>query len=224
MANFIRDLAKKEILVPHINNYLARADFPSKFDISIKTKKEPDDAFHPSSDCYPCDCELYKKFVGEEDKGLNATSYKNFFVGHFWHEILQDIICKRLEFCESSDIEKELTHHNQDWWGRGFADIAKCDIPGQGSYLIDFKTMNSYSFQKPAETLLDKWKMQVACYMAWDDRVESAIIIGIQKDTPHEFREFVFRRDDELLNPIYDKWSRVSLAVKNKQQIFCSCK
>lgn len=223
MASFIKDLAKKEILVPHINNYLARADFPKQFDIAIPTHKEPDDAFHPSSDCAPCECELYAKFTGVAEKQeLNATSHKNFFVGHFWHGLLQDILSSGLGFCEESDIEKELRFQDPNWWARGFADIAKCDIPGKGSYLIDFKTMNTYSYQKPAESLLAKWRLQVACYMAWDNRVESAIIIGIQKDTPHEFKEFVFQRDDSMLEPIYQKWSNVSKAIKNETQVVCS--
>ena len=224
MANFIKDLAKKEIVVPHINNYLSRADFPKQFDISIRTQKEPDDAFHPSSDCEPCECELYKKIRGETERELTSTSHKNFFVGHFWHEILQNILCDQLGFCDKDDVEKELRHYDDDWWARGFADIAKCEIPGKGSYLVDFKTMNTYSFQKPPESLLKKWRMQVACYMAWDNRVDSAIIIGIQKDTPHEFREFVFHRNDEMLLPIYQKWTNVSLAIKNEEQVFCSCK
>lgn len=222
MANFIKDLAKKEILVPHINNYLARADFPPKFDIEIRSGKEPDDAFHPSSDCYPCECELYKKFSGESERQeLTATSHKNFFVGHFWHGLLQDILCNRLGFCEEDDIEKELRFQDPKWWARGFADIAKCDVPGKGSYLIDFKTMNSFSFQKPSPDLLLKWQMQVACYMAWDNRVESAIIVGIQKDTPHEFREFVFKRDDSFLEHIYEKWTNVSKALENGTSVVC---
>lgn len=222
MANFIKDLAKKEILVPYINNYLARADFPEKFDIEIRTGKEPDDAFHPSSDCYPCECDLYAKRTGKaEPQELTATSHKNFFVGHFWHGILQNIICDQLGFCDSNDVEKELRFLDPNWWARGFADIAKCDIPGKGSYLIDFKTMNSFSYQKPNDDLLAKWYLQVSCYMAWDNRVDSAIIIGIQKDTPHEFKEFVFHRNDEILEPIYDKWSRVMLAVKNEEPVVC---
>lgn len=223
MANFIKDLAKREILVPHINNYLARADFPEKFDVEIRTSKEPDDAFHPSSDCYPCECELYAKFSGQAEKQeLTATSHKNFFVGHFWHGILQDILCDKLEFCDPTDVEKELRWQDYEWWARGFADIAKCDIPGKGSYLIDFKTMNSFSYQKPSPDLLAKWELQVACYMAWDNRVESAIIIGIQKDTPHEFKEFVFHRNDDILNPIYEKWTSVAKAIKNNTPMVCS--
>lgn len=222
MASFIKDLAKKEILVPYINNYLARADFPKQFDIAIAAHKEPDDAFHPSSDCYPCECELYAKFSGQAEKQeLTATSHKNFFVGHFWHGLLQDILCERLEFCNKDDVEKELRFQDHKWWARGFADIAKCDIPGKGSYLIDFKTMNSYSFQKPAESLLAKWQLQVACYMAWDNRVDSAIIIGIQKDTPHDFKEFVFNRDDAILEPVYEKWNIVAEALKKESRVVC---
>ena len=81
--------------------------------------------------------------------------------------------------------------------------------------------MNTFSYQKPNENLLAKWRLQVACYMAWDNRVESAIIIGIQKDTPHEFKEFVFQRDDSILEPIYEKWTRVSEAIQKDTTVVC---
>lgn len=224
MNGFIKNLAKKEILVPHINRYMNKADFPPAFDISIRTHKEPDDAFHPSSDCAPCAVALYAARMGLAEKAaLTGSNHKAFFVGHFWHEMLQQIICDGLGYCEEDDIEKELRHKSGNWWARGFADIAKCDVPGKGSYLIDFKTMNSFHFAKPPQTLLDKWKLQVSCYMAWDDRVESAIIIGIQKDAPHDFQEFVIHRDDAILDPIYYKWSIVTEAIETGIPPECDC-
>lgn len=225
MTGFIKNLAKKEILVPHINRYMNKANFPKKFEIDIRTHKEPDDAFHPSSDCSPCALALYAGRMGIAEKApLTGTNHKAFFVGHFWHEILQQIICDGLEYCEKSDIEKELRYKEEDgWWARGFADIARCEVPGRGSYLIDFKTMNGFHFAKPPKSLLAKWRTQVACYMAWDNRVESAIIIGIQKDAPHDFQEFVFERDDTILEPIYRKWSAVAEAVKTGIPPVCEC-
>lgn len=203
-----------------------KAEFPPKFEIDIRTHKEPDDAFHPSSDCAPCALALYAQRMGIAEKTpLTGTNHKAFFVGHFWHELLQQIICDGLGYCDKTDIEKELRYEsNNGWWARGFADIAKCEVPGRGSYLIDFKTMNSFHFAKPPQSLLDKWKLQVSCYMAWDNQVESAIIIGIQKDAPHEFQEFVIEREDAILDPIYYKWSLVADAIRSGIPPECDCK
>jgi len=224
LTGFIKNLAKKEILAPHINRYMDKAEFPPKFNIDIRTHKEPDDAFHPSGDCSPCARALYAKFTGiVERQPLTGSNHKAFFVGHFWHEMLQQIICEGLGYCEKSDIEKELRFQDQKWWARGFADIARCEVPGRGSYLIDFKTMNGFHFAKPPQALIEKWRMQVSCYMAWDNRVESAIIIGIQKDAPHNFQEFVIERDDALLEPIYYKWSLVADAIKTGIPPECEC-
>jgi len=96
-------------------------------------------------------------------------------------------------------------------WATGSADIAPCRIPGYGECIVDFKTMNSIMFKRPypPEGFSHKWECQVNIYMDWFDQ-ERAIIVGVQKDNPHDMKEFEYHRNQPLIDAIYDKWELVS--------------
>lgn len=166
-------------------------------------------------------------------EGFSASILKTFQVGHFWHAYLQWIVEKKLEFCEPAAIErrgangwgdmgfkrKEEPTYNRSldpmWhpfhWVTGSADIAPCALPGFGDYLIDFKTMGSHDF-KPMTApkwAVGKWECQLNVYMDFFD-IEKALIVGILKDSPHDFKEFEFHRNQELIDALYTKWHLVS--------------
>lgn len=227
MRSFTKALASKNILTPHISAYLDRGHLPDVWSLDIRPNKPKDDAFHPSSDCVPCVRELYARHGGlMEERKLDSSSQKIFMVGHFWHVWLQNVICD-LGFCTWEDVEKDCGYTAKTWWAKGSADIAPCRIPGKGHYLIDFKTMNSRYFlldddEGPLADNLLKWRYQVNCYMEWTG-LEKCIVLGIQKDSPHNFREFVFDYEPGLLNPVYEKWDAVTLALRTGQIPECDC-
>jgi len=217
--SFTKALSAKNILVPHINSYLEKGDFPDEWVLKIQPNKEKDDAFHPSGDCVPCARELYLKHAGLlPGRKLDSTSHKNFNVGHFWHLWLGHIVVDGLGFATWEDVEKRCGYAAETWWATGSADIAKCTIPSKGEYLIDWKTMNARMFaMEPIgtqlEPILKKYKYQVNMYMHWTGK-ERTIIVGVEKDTPHNFREFVFDFEPALLEPVYEKWDVVAAALR----------
>lgn len=150
---------------------------------------------------------------------------KIFQVGHFWHQYLQEI-CVRASLCELKNIERRgykgwgdleasLKPGEERWkafhWVTGSADICPLEIPGHGPYLIDFKTMGSHQFRgnKPHELTLEKWECQLNVYMDFFN-VDKALIVGINKDAPHDFKEFEFERNSDLVDRLYYKWKLVS--------------
>lgn len=96
-------------------------------------------------------------------------------------------------------------------WVRGSADICPVNIPVHGEYLVDFKTMNAHDFRQsgPPERYADKWECQLNIYMSLFD-MERAIIVGVQKDSPHDLKEFHYERNQPLIDAIYTKWHIVS--------------
>lgn len=217
-SRFTKGIAQKNLLTPHINAYLEKGVFPDEWVLKIKPNKPKDDAFHPSGDCLLCRCALYKKFTVGDGRKLDSTSHKNFNVGHFWHLWLDAIVVDGLGFATWDDVEKDCAFVAEHWWAKGSADIGKCSIPGKGDYLIDWKTMNSRMFAMDANhpslaPIIEKYRYQVNCYMEWT-HMERCIIVGIEKDTPHNFREFVYEYDPDLLLPVYDKWDDVSTALR----------
>lgn len=238
MSKFLKKLAKKEILIPHLDAYIAKGDFPH-YQFDINPHKERDTYFHPSGDCTPCERTLFAKFSGDlAGKGLVASSHKNFMVGHFWHFWLQNILTEGLGFAEERDIERKLLWKSPEGWTvTGAADVAYCDVPGyEKPFLVDFKTMNARQFAETSipDYVLKKWTAQVNVYMDLLHQIdvvrsdvmyqpEQCIMIVIQKDTPHAFKEVVIDYDPDLVQEIYWKWDRVWDALENDFPPVCDC-
>ena len=219
-----RKMAAKTKLVMHLEKAIDQAgDFSWTYTYD---PKKGDNAWHPSGDCTPSLRELFDKATGvNEREPISGGLRKTFQVGHFWHGYLQEVIVKHLGFAEESAIErkgqrvwgeedgKPKAYH----WARGAADVAPISIPGFGDYLVDIKTMGSHDFRKtglPAWSA-DKYECQLNVYMDFFD-LEKALIIGVNKDSPHEFKEFEFVRNQPLIDTIYNKWELVSDCINNK--------
>lgn len=164
-------------------------------------------------------------------RAIEAPLAKIFQTGHFWHQYLQEV-CLRAGWCEKHQIER---NGKQGWgemwsiypshtprylpyhWATGSADICPLDIPGHGEYLIDFKTMGSHQFRPntPHELTMEKWECQLNVYMEFFD-MEKAIILGINKDAPHDFKEFEFHRNQDLIDSLFAKWKLVAECLDEK--------
>lgn len=212
-SKLVRNLAAKQKLVPHIEREIAKGDFPWDFKYE---QKVGDDGWHPSGDCTPSMHDLYMKATGQLDLfgPISGSLYKTFAVGHFWHGYLQWIVEKRLEFCGPEDIErrgKKAWADKPYHYATGSGDIAPCEIPGHGPYIVDFKTMNTHAFKAMAlpEFFADKYECQMNIYMDFFD-LDQALIVGILKDSPHDMKEFSFLKNQPLIDAIYLKWRLVS--------------
>jgi hypothetical protein len=216
-----KSLARNDILVPHLDKVIGEGDFPWVFDY---TPKEEDDAWHPSGHCTPSVHELWLIATGQAtEKPIQAGLRKTFIVGHFWHQYLQHLIVEKLGFATADDIERKGCKVWCDncsgspspfWWATGSGDIAPCAIPTHGDYLVDIKTMNNNAFNggRIPEYYKDKWECQTNIYMDFFD-LDRAIILGVMKDSPHEFKEFEFERNQPLIDAIYTKWKLVGKCI-----------
>ena len=200
------------ILVPHIDRYLLEGKFPREWNITIPNFRESDPYFHPSGDCFLTPTDLWKKRKGLLiPKPINAALRRTFDCGHMWHGYIQNILID-MGFVLSENVERKLKFSvlktdDFEVIGSGTADLVDVQIPGQGSWLVDIKTMNKVEFERGADqyTLL-KWKAQVSCYMDWLG-VEKAFILAVSKDSPHAMREYQIVKDENLLAEIYERWA-----------------
>lgn len=218
-----RKLVSKTKLAVHIDRAIEQTgDF--EWDYKYEPKKG-DNAWHPSGDCTLTPRELFDKAIGAtESDPIGAGLRKTFQVGHFWHGYLQHIVVELLGYADWDAIErsgqkvwaeedgKPKAYH----WCRGSADIAPVVIPGQGEFLVDFKTMGSFDFKRT--TLPDwsaaKYECQMNIYMDFFD-LDQAIIVAINKDSPHELKEFIFDRNQQLIDTIYNKWYYVGECLES---------
>jgi len=237
---FAKNLRRGELLVPHLNNYFANAVFPDDIPISINMNKEEDLAFHPSS-ALKCSRELYAMLAEELPHGKHALeAQKNFMIGHMYHGLFQWIIVEGLGFAEWDQIEKEfdfgwdkskadfdgscVTESGNPYRVRGYLDVARCTIPNVGEYLVDIKTVNSrlYNQANLPYSTMEKYEAQVKLYLEFEDLPE-AIILAIEKDSPHRFKEFRIQRDPDFVNDVVLRWESVVDAVALGELPDCTC-
>lgn len=211
---FVKNLIKRHKLAAHIDGAIGQGEFKwsATFD-----PKQGDDAWHPSGDCVPSPAALYERAVTESTTKPSVSLLKTFTVGHFWHHYLQHIIVERLEFASWDEVERTGEKRWGDkafQWARGSADVAPCHIPIHGDYLVDIKTMGSHDFRQnglPA-WCAPKYECQMNIYMDWFD-LEQCIVLCVSKDSPHDLKEFEFRRNQPLIDAIYNKWQLVGDCV-----------
>lgn len=212
----VRNLIKNYKLAGHIEKAIGKGEIAWKADFQPKVG---DSGFHPSGHCTPSPLQLYNyaTSVGS-GKAPSISLRKSFAVGHFWHAYLQHIVVEELEFASWDDIERsgktvwgDLDNPEPFHWATGSGDIAPCDIPGHGKYLIDIKTMKGVDFNQQGlpNWCAKKYECQVNIYMDWFD-LDQCIIFCVQKESPHDFREVTLKKNQPLIDAIYSKWKLVS--------------
>jgi hypothetical protein len=219
--NFNKNLVKRHKLATYLDRYLGTE--VENFQFTYEPKIE-DDAWHPSGHCTPDVTVLYdiaKSVIDgtHEKKKWDVGMLKTFLVGHFWHQLLQKAVVD-LELAKPEAIERrglKVWGFDPDLeptafhWATGQGDVAPCSLPGAGDYVVDFKTMSAHQFKTSGipDWAAHKYEAQINVYMDFFD-LDSGLILAICKDTPHEFKEFEFERNQSLIDGIYDKWQFVS--------------
>ena len=227
----IRGLGKRQILVPYIEKIIRDFDEPWTFTYS---SKEEYLAWHPSGDCTPSPIALYEIAKKRKEKAerdpISESLRKSFMVGHYWHQWLQYIVLKKLEFCDEKAIErigqKTWRTHRVYYGGggdgfdvpapfgyvSGAGDIVPIELPKGWKGIVDFKSMGGSTFRDEAMPFADKYECQANIYMDLFDE-EKVLIFGINKDSKHEFKEWIFERNQPLIDSIYEKWQYVDDCV-----------
>jgi hypothetical protein len=220
LKNLVADSGS--LLVPHIDAYLARGKFPETWDIEIRNYKPEDPHFHPSSHCYVEPKQLYRMMMKLDPKEpINSGLRKTFDCGHMWHGYVGAILTE-MRFVKLSNVERHIEHAVSTkrgfCVGSGTADLVDVEIPGHGKWLVDMKTMNTNEFNSgPTDFTMKKWIAQVNCYGDWLG-TDQMMVLAIQKDSPHMFKEFIINRDEQLLDQIYDRWTYTAECLRTQTE------
>ncbi len=208
-------MGKRYKLVPKLEK--AIANFSEEEWQFVYQEKATDHHWHPSSHCILPVSTLYEIATAEdhEREPFPNSLLKTFQVGHFWHQWIQYLVVKA-NLCDPNDIERKATHS----WGdnyyeqvAGSADICPI-ILGDWIGGIDVKTMSANQFKSAGvpEWAAAKYECQMNIYMYLFEQ-DQWMILAVDKDSPHEFREFIYMRNDHLIEAILDKFRYVSDAV-----------
>ncbi len=228
-SQFARNLGKKQILVPHLNNWFANGKFPDHIPLGVNMNKEEDDAFHPSSSL-SCLRVLQAKLDDLLPKRENTMeSNKTFFFGHYIHSLIQWVCVEELKFCTWEDVEVDCDFHLETPKGnpyrvRGFPDIERCIVPNHEPVLVDIKTVNAhvYGLAYLPDRLQEHYTAQVNLYLNFAG-LNKGILLMVEKDHPHRFKEIEIDRDDDLVAKIVGRWESVVDARAEGRISPCTC-
>jgi hypothetical protein len=222
--NLTKNLVNNYKLVTLLDKHIDEGDFEWN---ATFTPKIGDDAWHPSSDCTPSLHELYMKATEQAlARPISTSLRKTFMVGHFWHAWIQTMVV-RLGLCDETGIERKgkrvWAYQNPPGngemkpqpfhWATGSGDIVPCTIPGHGEFLVDIKTQHGFAFkQNHLGDFAAKYECQVNVYMDWFD-LDRTIILCVSKETG-EMKEYIFERNQPLIDAIYTKWELVGTCIR----------
>jgi hypothetical protein len=226
LKKLAKNLQRNDILVPHIDLYQSKGEFPDVWNIEIRNTKAPDPYFHPSGDCFTDPVTLYleKSGQGRASRTIDYGLRRVFDCGHFWHGYYQNILVE-MGFVEPNNVEKPVTYERVGrdtgfellWTGRGTIDLFDVKIPGQPhSYIVDLKTMGDEEFDNgPRPETFKKWEAQLNCYMDWTG-LHHGFILGVRKGgtrgpagrPQHDLKEFRVAYQPALLSDIYRRWEQ----------------
>ncbi len=227
-SKVVRNLGKKYKLVPYLDEAIAK--YSDDEWVYKYQPKQQDHHWHPSTSCLTpvsalhavaLESQVVTEVVDDspETEPFGVPMLKKFQVGHFWHQWLQYLVEQRLHFATADDIERKRVKA----WGEGpfhavagSADIAPCVIPDIWTGGVDFKTMTSPVFLENAvpHGFAAKYECQINIYMDLFEQPEW-LMVCIDKDRQHNFKEFLYERNDALIKAIYTKWEYVSLLIDN---------
>jgi hypothetical protein len=222
--SFARNLSKGQLLAPYLERF---NDYSQPWNFTLSPKEE-DTAWHPSGDCIPSALSLYEKANGKDTFGpISPSLARSFQVGHFWHQLLQHIILNELGFCDAKSVERTeqigwgeafmttIPKYQPYHWVKGAGDIAPLVLPSGWEGILDIKTMRSGDFLECKKSGLlpyrfaQKYEAQINIYMELFG-MDKGLILGVNKDSPHDFIEFEFERNTKLIDAVFDKWHYVS--------------
>jgi hypothetical protein len=231
VSSFLKNLKQSGYVAPLLTHYFSAGSFPDEMPLTIGLNKERDSALHPSSDSLGCARTMYVRRQAPPERH-SGDLQRIFQIGHLYHAWIQHIVCHELELCDPSAVEREfrgtlcgqVADNSLDWrtdpviqnsigWMRGFADIVPVEIPGKGNILVDIKTAASFKFKDVPvdDATWEKYHAQCQLYMDWFD-TDVAVVLYINKDSPHAFKERVVKRDSKFVDAIYAKWLVVAEA------------
>ena len=219
MSSFLeRTLAtyqRNEIITPYLEEALMKNDaWPEEYGVKVYNKERLfDNMYHPSSDVSAGEYRLYYKFHPElrlecQEERISPTLQMTFQVGSAFHSVIQSMLI-HLGFTSLDKVEVKI--HNEERMIAGAIDILELTLPDGSSFLVDIKSCNKL----PNEATY-QYSMQLRVYQDnHPDAPERMALLFIEKSYPHRMRAIEVPQDEKELNKLYDKWSKVRVAIRN---------
>ncbi|HEY6021181.1 MAG TPA: hypothetical protein VIY48_15130 [Candidatus Paceibacterota bacterium] len=219
-GKLFRDLADGHVVIPALERALFSNEWPDSYNIKVDlgrhTPPPPGEIgwFYPSSHCLMDKRRLYYEIHPEHrlvlpEEKFPLSSIMSMTMGIAYHAIVQTQLQMAGRIVSEEDIE--VRFRNEERRCRGRLDFLFTRSDGT-KIPVELKTQNSRAFVR-YQDMLPYWECQLQVTM---DGLgyEEGIIFVVEMGQPWQMKEFRVRRDEELLNTIYEKWATVLEHVK----------
>jgi len=210
----LQSYQNNEPITPFIEEALIKADWPEEYPVKVYNKERKfDNMYHPSSDTTAGELQLYYKFHPDwrpllQEERIGPTLQMTFQVGSAFHSIIQSMLI-HLGFTTMDQVEVKFK--NEERMIAGAVDVLELTTPDGEKFLVDIKSTNQLPKEAPYNYQMQLRVYQDNCPGA-PDRMA---LLYIEKAYPHRIRTIEVQKDEAELNRIYDKWSRVRVAIGN---------
>ena len=202
-------------IIPFLDKYMMLKPNTGVYEVEDLYKPK-DTYYHPSVDCDKCLRQIFYEKKNPIDEEYEPKSMRAFKFGHAIHSMVQAWIkdMSTLEGFPKSTYGSEVGFCDKVHNVKGSIDdiitfpyAPELDVP------LELKTMNSAMFKEltsPKATHME----QVRIYLdnpKSERMADFAIILYMQKDYPHEMKEFIVKKTN--VDYIYDRWNTVTEAL-----------
>jgi len=213
-------LADDEIVIPHLERALFSDNWPESYNIKVDLGRHrpppPGEIgwFYPSAHCLMDQRQLYYEIHPEyrlllPKQKFTMSAMMSMSMGTAAHSIVQTQLQMAGKITDEKDIE--VRFRNEERRCRGRLDFLFTKANGK-KIPVEMKTQHSRALNQ-TKSVLPYWEchLQVTMYgLGYDEGVLFVVEMGY----PWQMTEFRIRRDEALLNVIYEKWATVLEMVK----------
>ncbi len=214
-GGIFKRLADDEIVIPHLERALFSDKWPDNYTIKVDTAEHRSPPlgqirwFYPSTHCLMGLRRLYYEIHPDywptlpKDK-LPMSSIMSMTMGTAAHAIAQTQLQMAGKIVDEADIEVKFVNEERRCRGRLDWIFTKSDgtrIP------VEMKTQNARAFGMTKE-IPASWECQLQVTMDGLGYNEG-VLFAVEMGHPWQMREFRVRRDEAMLNLIYEKWATV---------------
>lgn len=200
-------------ITPYLEQALIKGDFvPDEYPVKVYNYERTfDNMYHPSSDIEAGELQLYYKFHPElrlqcQEERISPTLAMTFQIGSVFHSVLQNMLI-HLGFTTLDKVEVKF--RNEERMIAGAIDVLELTVPSGEKFLVDLKSTNRIPNEASYQYAMQLRVYQDNCPGA----PERMALLFIEKSYPHKIRTIEVKKDQEELDKLYAKWSKVRVAI-----------
>lgn len=218
--SILKRLQEKELITPYLESSIVAENWPDFYNVKVDSSPyygAGDGYFHPSTHPLMGARELYYRFH-PDTRGLMVQERPSlrremiFAMGSALHAVVQTqmLMCGLVK--DEKDIEVEYILKDQHVRGRADWTVHH---PNGGDYVVEMKTQDTWLYKKQDE-VKPAWDAQLSL-AEYALGIDQGILLLVERGGGFQMREFPHRRNDNLLDEIFEKFAMVRQAIAVSQ-------